>query len=127
MMRNILLALLALFLVACHPSEKAPKMETAAVLAKTEETNKIGEKYITKKQWKHEAMQKATRVIVVVRTAEIEPLAASYNSLGDVELASDSKQDKTSASFIIYTYAQDEKHKLTLVEKEVIADPLLSH
>lgn len=122
------MALLVLFLVACHPSEKAaPKTETAAILAKTEELNKIGEAFVAKKKWKHDQMQKATRVIVVVRTAEIEPLAASYNSLGDVELASDSKQDKTSASFVIYTYAQDDKHKLTLVEKEVIADPLLSH
>ena len=126
-MRNILFAMVVLLLVACQASDKAPKIETAAVLAKTEETNKLGEAYVAKKQWKQDQMQKATRVIVVVRTAEIEPLAATYNSLGDVELASDSKQDKTSASFVIYIYAQDDKHKLTLVEKEVIADPLLSH
>ncbi len=123
-MRNILLALVLLTLTACQSSEHP--IESAVVLAKTPEMNKMGEEIITKHQWEHRELKKATRVIVVLRTAENNPLSASYASSDELETAADAKQDKTSNSYVIYIFAQDSKHALTLVDKIVVADPLLS-
>jgi hypothetical protein len=121
-MYNILLAFL-LTLTACHSSEN----ENAVVLSKTPEMSKMGEEILTKNHWKQTEASKATRVIVVIRTAENNPLAAIYASFDDLDTAADAKQDKTSNSYVIYTFAQDEKRKLTVIDKVVISDPLLNH
>jgi len=124
-MRSIILALFILTLTACQSSEKTG--ETAFVVAKSEEMNKLAEDYISKKQWKHSNQQKATRIVIVIRTADQNPLSETYATLSELEKAADSKLDKTSNAFVIYSFAQDDKHKLSVVEKISIDDPLLKN
>lgn len=124
-MRSVLMALIMLTLTACQSPEN--ENENAVVLAKTTEMNRMGEEIITKKHWKQTEAKKATRVIVVLRTAENNPLSAVYVSFDELEKAADSKQDKSTNSYVIYTFARDEKNAFSVVDKVVIADPLLSH
>lgn len=124
-MRHLLFAVFILSLVACHPSEKAPAK--VFVITKTQETSQLAEDFVNKKQWKKSEPQKATRVVIVIRTAEQNPLADTFKTMGELEKAADSKSDKTSNSFIIYSFVQDDKHQLTLDEKVVVGDPLLNH
>lgn len=122
-MRNILLAVFLLTLTACQSSEN----ENAVVLSKTPEMSKMGEEVLTKNHWKQTEAKRATRVIVVIRTAENNPLSASYASFDDLDTAADAKQDKTSDSYVIYIFAQDKKGTLSFIDKIVISDPLLNH
>ncbi|MGE3317968.1 MAG: hypothetical protein AB7I18_01620 [Candidatus Berkiella sp.] len=123
MRRIIITTLCALFLFACGPKEK--ENNHVYVIAKTPDATKLVNKVVEQNNWQTtKEIKDAKQVLVVIQTDAANPLDPKFPTIHDLEVSADNKIDRSSMSFVIYTYAVDEKGQPLLVNKTIqINDP----
>jgi len=122
-MRRTILVLCILVLTACAPKEK--ENNHVYVIAKTPEAAKFVNEIVEINKWQPTKESKnAKHLVVVIQTGAVEPLDPKFPTVHDLETAADNKIDRSSMSYVIYTYKIDEKGQPVVVEKNIkLLDP----
>lgn len=123
-MRRIIVTVVCVFLLAaCGLKEK--ENNNVYVIAKTPDATKLVNKVVEQNKWQMTKEPKqAKQVLVVIQTDAANPLDTKFPTIHDLEIQADNKIDRASMSFVIYTYALDEKGQPQMVNKSIqINDP----